>query len=70
VRAAGHEVVARNRAGGGGEDPVLSHVDKLGYDQLWLMAVDIGDGLTKADAARPGAPVRTQLGAKRHLQHF
>src|SRR3954447_26491607 len=24
--------------------------DELGYDQLWLMAVDVGDGLTAADA--------------------
>jgi hypothetical protein len=29
---------------------VLSHVDDLGYDQVWLMAVDVGDGLTAADA--------------------
>ncbi|MCT7658805.1 hypothetical protein [Mycobacterium deserti] len=50
LRAAGHDVVARNRCGSGGDDPVLSHVDELGYDQLWLMAVDTGDGLTAADA--------------------
>lgn len=49
LRAAGHEVVARNR-GGGGDDPVLSRLDELGYDQLWLMAVDVGDGLTGAEA--------------------
>lgn len=30
---------------------MLSHVDKLGIDQLWLMAVDLGDGLSAADAA-------------------
>ncbi|MGE2721789.1 hypothetical protein [Mycolicibacterium celeriflavum] len=47
--AAGHEVVARNRVDG--NDPVLSHLDQLGYDQLWLMAVDVGNGLTAADAA-------------------
>ncbi|KUI00224.1 hypothetical protein AU190_07945 [Mycolicibacterium acapulense] len=50
LRAAGHEVVARNRVDGG-DDPVLSHLDQLGYDQLWLMAVDVGNGLTAADAA-------------------
>jgi hypothetical protein len=50
LRAAGHEVVARNRANRGDDDPVLSHIDELGYDQLWLMAVDVGDGLTAADA--------------------
>ncbi len=49
LRAAGHEVTARNRANRGGDDPVLSRVDELGYDQLWLMAVDVGDGLTDAD---------------------
>ena len=42
LRAAGHEVTARNRAHRGGDDPVLSRVDTLGYDQLWLMAVDVG----------------------------
>ncbi|WP_200828429.1 hypothetical protein [Mycobacterium sp. 3519A] len=50
LRAAGHEVVARNRAKRDGDDPVLSHLDDLGYDQLWLMAVDVGDGLSAADA--------------------
>ncbi|SEH52930.1 hypothetical protein SAMN04489835_1015 [Mycolicibacterium rutilum] len=49
LRAAGHDVVARNRVAG--HDPVLSRVDELGFDQLWLMAVDVGDGLTAADAA-------------------
>lgn len=50
LRAAGHDVVARNRRSGVDGDPVLSHLDELGYDQLWLMAVDIGDGLTDAEA--------------------
>jgi hypothetical protein len=50
LRAAGHQVVARNRTSRGDDDPVLSHLDELGYDQLWLMAVDVGDGLTPADA--------------------
>ncbi|MGV0790270.1 hypothetical protein [Mycolicibacterium sp. XJ1819] len=45
LRAAGHRVIARNRAGRG-DDPVLSRLDELDVDQLWLMAVDIGDGLT------------------------
>ena len=48
LRAAGHEVIARNRTGND-DDPVLSHLDDLGYDQLWLMAVDTGDGLTSAE---------------------
>jgi hypothetical protein len=50
LREAGHEVTARNRVAGGDDDPVLSHVDDLGLDQLWLMAVDVGDGLTDAEA--------------------
>lgn len=50
LRDAGHQVVARNRVEGVDNDPVLSHVDKLGFDQLWLMAVDVGDGLGAADA--------------------
>jgi hypothetical protein len=50
LRSAGHEVVARNRATGAGDDPVLTHVDQLGFDQLWLMAVDVGDGLTAGEA--------------------
>jgi hypothetical protein len=55
LRAAGHQVVARNLVNRLGDDPVLSHVDQLGYDQLWLLAVDVGDGLTDAEA---GAIVR------------
>jgi len=50
LRGAGHDVTARNRADGADSDPVLSRLDELGYDQLWLMAVDVGDGLTAADA--------------------
>jgi hypothetical protein len=51
LRAAGHQVLARNRRAGAGDDPVLVHLDDLGFDQLWLMAVDVGDGLTPAEAA-------------------
>jgi hypothetical protein len=50
LRRAGHDVVARNRAKRGADDPVLSRLDELDYDQLWLMAVDVGDGLTDAEA--------------------
>ena len=49
LRAAGHDVMARNRANQE-DDPVLSHLDEHDFDQLWLMAVDVGDGLTTADA--------------------
>ena len=50
LRAAGHEVTARNRAGRDTQDSILSLVDELDYDQLWLMAVDVGDGLTEAES--------------------
>ena len=50
LRAAGHEVTARNRDNRGDDDPILSRLDELDYDQLWLMAVDVGDGLTDAEA--------------------
>src|SRR5882724_4360098 len=50
LRAAGHDVVARNRANRGDDDHVLSRLDELDFEQLWLMAVDVGDGLTAADA--------------------
>ena len=49
LRSAGHEVIARNRTNRGDDDRVLSHIDELTIDQLWLMAVDVGDGLTTAD---------------------
>ncbi len=49
LRACGHHVIARNRACQT-DDPVLSHLDELDFDQLWLLAVDVGDGLTAADA--------------------
>jgi hypothetical protein len=50
LRAAGHEVLARNRSDEAGDDPVLAHLDDLDVDQLWLLAVDVGDGLTAAEA--------------------
>ncbi|AQT82255.1 hypothetical protein B1R94_27945 [Mycolicibacterium litorale] len=54
LRAAGHQVMARNRAPVGQDDPVLSHLDELPIDQLWLLAVDVGDGLTDAEAEAIG----------------
>jgi hypothetical protein len=49
LRAAGHNVTARDRDHGA--DSVLSVLDSLDYDQLWLLAVDTGDGLTRDEAA-------------------
>lgn len=50
LRMAGHEVTARNRCGDDADDPVLSRLDSSEFDQLWLLAVDVGGGLTTADA--------------------
>lgn len=41
-----HDVVARNRENGAdGLDPVLANLPESDFDQLWLFAVDNGDGL-------------------------
>ncbi|MBV8887410.1 MAG: hypothetical protein JO235_25910 [Chroococcidiopsidaceae cyanobacterium CP_BM_RX_35] len=46
------EVTARNReADADGNDLVLSQLDRSNFDELWLFAVDTGDGLTKKDCA-------------------
>jgi hypothetical protein len=50
LRGAGHDVTARNRDVGE-DDSTLSTLDTLEYDQLWLMAVDTGAGLSPEDAA-------------------
>jgi hypothetical protein len=42
-------VEARDRAPLGQPDPVLSRLDTSDFDELWLFAVDTGDGLTSED---------------------
>lgn len=43
-------VVARDRAAPPGtDDPVLAAIDRSAFDELWLFAVDTGDGLTPAE---------------------
>jgi len=45
-----YEVTARNReTDGDGNDQVLSKLDETDFDELWLFAVDAGDGLTAPD---------------------
>src|SRR3954447_10272266 len=45
-----YDVIARDREeDADGNDPVLSTLERSEFDQLWLFAVDTGDGLTKAD---------------------
>ncbi len=44
------EVTARDRApDADGNDPVLSTLDSSAFDELWLFAVDTGNGLTSAE---------------------
>lgn len=44
------EVTARDReTNPAGDDEVLSRIDSTDFDELWLFAVDTGDGLTEAD---------------------
>jgi hypothetical protein len=50
LRAAGHDVTARDRSTPPGvDDPILSTLDSQDFEELWLMAVDAGDGLTTSD---------------------
>jgi hypothetical protein len=44
-------VTARDRGPLAAPDPVLSRLDDSSYDELWLFAVDIGNGLHDADRA-------------------
>jgi hypothetical protein len=44
-------IASRDRAPTGRPDPVLSRLDESDYDELWLFAVDTGDGLTQEDCA-------------------
>ncbi len=45
------EVTSRNREPPGAPDSVLSSLDRSDFDQLWLFAVDTGDGLTPEDCS-------------------
>jgi hypothetical protein len=46
-----YEVVMRDRDLPGRPDALLSTIDETDFDQLWLFAVDTGDGLTPEDCA-------------------
>ena len=44
------DVTARNRVpSAGGEDPVLATLDLSSFDELWLFALDTGNGLSSED---------------------
>jgi hypothetical protein len=44
-----YDITMRDRDLVGAPDTVLSTIDKSDFDQLWLFAVDMGDGLTGED---------------------
>jgi len=47
-----YEVVARDReSDANGDDLVLATLDRSDFDELWLFAVDTGNGLSSADCA-------------------
>jgi len=46
-----YEVTSRDRDPPGRPDSVLSTIDQSDFDELWLFAVDTGDGLTEEDCA-------------------
>jgi hypothetical protein len=48
------EVTARNRGPAGRPDPVLSTLHDSDFDELWLFAVDTGEGLTGEDCESIG----------------
>jgi hypothetical protein len=45
------DVTARDRAPLGAPDPVLASLGESDFDETWLFAVDVGNGLTDADCA-------------------
>lgn len=47
-----YEIVTRNREPNiDGSDPILSTLGERDFDQAWLFALDMGDGLSEADSA-------------------
>lgn len=47
-----YRITARNREDNAPDhDPVLSKLDESDFDQIWIFAVDVGDGLTPEDCA-------------------
>jgi hypothetical protein len=48
------DVTARDRIATGSPDPILSTIDRSDFDELWLFAVDTGDGLDPEDCAAIG----------------
>ena len=52
LRGDGHHVTARDRGTQAGvDDPILTSLSRVDFDQLWLFAVDTGNGITEAECA-------------------
>lgn len=49
-----YDVTSRDRSAEGDVDPVLASLDESDFDQLWLFAVDVGDGLSSDECAAIG----------------
>ncbi len=43
------DVISRDRESDANDDPVLSTLDESDFDELWLFAVDIGNGISAKD---------------------
>lgn len=69
LRKAG-EVVARNLdPDATGDDPVLSRLDRAGFDEAWLLGVDGGRALSRSDVAGINAFMRTGGGVLTTRDH-
>ena len=64
------DVTMRDRGPPGRPDPVLSTIDTSDFDQLWLFAVDVGDGLTSDDCAAIGRFRRSGRGLLATRDHM
>jgi hypothetical protein len=52
LRGDGCHVTARDRGTQAGtDDPILTGLSRVDFDQLWLFAVDTGNGITEAECA-------------------
>ena len=56
------EVTMRDRESLGAPDSVLSTLDRSRFDEMWLFAADVGNGLTAADCAAISRFVRQGRG--------
>ncbi len=55
LRSLGYDVTARDRATpAGSDDSFLVGLSRRDFDQLWLFAVDVGDGITPAECSAIG----------------